>query len=251
MLAAALSGCGSMNGGGLHGGASAFVPSVAVLKHSAWQAVTDTRTWAPALGAAVFGATNWDRRMSDWAMEQQPLFGSRQGAMNAGDDLRNLTTVGALVTSLTASNVDTSTVQRLAVQTGAHFAALGTAWTLKHGVSRRRPDGSDTQSFPSGHSTAAFADATLAQRNIATLQLSPLARQGLDAGFDTLAVTTAWSRLEAGEHYPSDVLAGAAIGHFMAAFVNDAFLGAADRGRLQLGFLPSRHGSLLEFSLAY
>jgi len=238
-----LSGCGTFHAGHLQEQGASFVPSTAALKRAAWQAMNDTRTWAPAFGAVVFGATNWDRRMSDWAVEQQPLFGSRQAALNAGDDLRDLSAAGALVTVLTVPG-DSS--HRLLVQTGAHFAAVGTTWTLKHSVSRRRPDGSDEQSFPSGHSTAAFADATLAQRNIAALELSPTARVGLDAGFDALAVGAAWARLESGEHYPSDVLAGAAIGRFMAAFVNDAFLTDA-----RIGFLPSRHGSRLEFSLAF
>jgi membrane-associated phospholipid phosphatase len=31
--------------------------------------------------------------------------------------------------------------------------------------------------------------------------------------------------LEAKKHYPSDVLAGMALGHFLGAFINDAFLG--------------------------
>lgn len=216
--------------------------NVAALKHVVKRAASDTRTWAPALGAAVFGAADWDRKVSDWAVEQQPLFGSREAALNAGDDLRDLAAAGAVVTAL----VIPDPVPRLAVQTGAHFAAAGTTWTLKHSVNRRRPDGSDEQSFPSGHATSAFAAATLAQRNLDSLELSPFARSGLGAGVDALAIGTAWARLESGSHYPSDVLAGAAIGHFMAAVVNDAFLTDA-----RLGFLPSRHGSRLEFSLAF
>jgi hypothetical protein len=35
----------------------------------------------------------------------------------------------------------------------------------------------------------------------------------------------AWARIEAGEHFPSDVLAGAAIGNFVTAFIHDFLLG--------------------------
>lgn len=230
----------------LRGQNAGMLPSGAVLKQAAWRAARDPRTWVPALGAAAFGAGNWDRRLSDWAVERQPVFGSRQAALQAGDDLRDLTSAGTVVTALVAPG---DRAARLVVQAGAHFAAVGTTWAIKHSVSRRRPDGSDDQSFPSGHGTSAFADATLAQRNIDTLALSSPARLGLDAGFDVLATGTAWARLESGEHYPSDVLAGAAIGHFMAALVNDAFLDSANE--VQLGFLPSRHGSRLELSLAF
>jgi membrane-associated phospholipid phosphatase len=51
------------------------------------------------------------------------------------------------------------------------------------------------------------------------------ARTGLRAGFLALSLTTGWARLEAKKHFPSDVLAGMAIGHFFGAFINDAFLG--------------------------
>ena len=45
-----------------------------------------------------------------------------------------------------------------------------------------------------------------------------IAKAALDAG-------TAWARVEGERHYPSDVLAGMAIGHFFGAFITDAFLG--------------------------
>jgi hypothetical protein len=34
--------------------------------------------------------------------------------------------------------------------------------------------------------------------------------------FDSLAAITGWARVEAGMHFPSDVLAGWALGHFTA-----------------------------------
>jgi hypothetical protein len=40
-----------------------------------------------------------------------------------------------------------------------------------------------------------------------------------------IAVGTGWARVEANKHNPSDVLVGYALGHFLSAFINDAFLG--------------------------
>jgi hypothetical protein len=34
----------------------------------------------------------------------------------------------------------------------------------------------------------------------------------------------AWARVEAGAHFPSDVLAGAALGNFLSAVVHDSFM---------------------------
>jgi hypothetical protein len=41
-------------------------------------------------------------------------------------------------------------------------------------------------------------------------------------------------------HYPSDVLAGAALGHFVAAVVNDAFVGEDRRGLPRVSFQSQR-----------
>jgi membrane-associated phospholipid phosphatase len=96
------------------------------------------------------------------------------------------------------------------------WIASGTSNLLKGTIQRERPDGSDMASFPSGHSTRAFSYATFASRNLELVDLPEGARTGLRVGLFTLAGATAWARVEAGKHYPSDVLAGAALGRFMA-----------------------------------
>ena len=62
-------------------------------------------------------------------------------------------------------------------------------------------------------------------KNIGTLQLARLTEIAADSGLALLAAGTAWARVEAKRHYHADILAGMAIGHFISAFVNDAFLG--------------------------
>lgn len=81
-------------------------------------------------------------------------------------------------------------------------ATIGTTWLLKNTVHKERPDGSSDQSFPSGHSAAAFEAASFIHR-----------RYGIAAwpGY-ALATYTAWSRVEANKHDTADVLAGAALG---------------------------------------
>jgi hypothetical protein len=55
---------------------------------------------------------------------------------------------------------------------------------------------------------------------------SPAAVTAGRISLGTITAATAWARVEAYQHYPSDVLAGIAIGHFFGAFVTDAFVGA-------------------------
>ncbi len=85
-------------------------------------------------------------------------------------------------------------------------ATMITAELLKCAVDRERPEKQDVSrwdsSFPSGHTTAAFAMAYVYGSQYPKLRI-PLY---------FLATSIALSRIYLGEHYPSDVLAGAAIG---------------------------------------
>lgn len=74
--------------------------------------------------------------------------------------------------------------------------------TVKYAVNRARPDGG-RYSFPSGHSSATFATATVLARHFGW-------RIGMPAY--ALAGYVAASRLSENEHFASDVVFGAALG---------------------------------------
>jgi membrane-associated phospholipid phosphatase len=125
----------------------------------------------------------------------------------------------------------------------------GLVGILQPALNRGRPDGSP-QSFPSGHATAAASFSTLAAKNIAALQLPRSSEIMYDSGLVLITAGTAWARVEANRHYPADILAGMAIGHFISAFVNDTFLGldtsrdvAPDAEISKNGFILSLKGS--------
>jgi membrane-associated phospholipid phosphatase len=76
-------------------------------------------------------------------------------------------------------------------------------------------------------------------------------RLPLQIGNLLLATGVGWSRVEAGKHFPSDVLAGAALGHFLSAFIHDAFMGLPRDNRLSFDVLPSKHGVIIGLSFAF
>lgn len=86
------------------------------------------------------------------------------------------------------------------VEAGALTGAL--TFVLKAAVDKDRPNG-HPHSFPSGHAADAAFGATFLQR-----------RYGWMYGVPAFALTgfVAWSRVESREHFPEDVIAGAAIG---------------------------------------
>ncbi len=85
----------------------------------------------------------------------------------------------------------------------AQVVAGAITFGLKVAVARERPDGSSQTSFPSGHTSASFATATVLQR-----------RYGWSVGIPAYAFAgyVATSRLNEGRHYLSDVVFGAALG---------------------------------------
>lgn len=96
---------------------------------------------------------------------------------------------------------------RMAVSQGAGLLLMaGGTYLTKHVVDERRPDGSDTRSFPSGHSAWAFMGATMATRELAWR--SPW----YSVGAYTLASAVGLERVMSRRHYPVDVVAGAGIG---------------------------------------
>ncbi len=89
-------------------------------------------------------------------------------------------------------------------QFGLSFAASSaTTLVLKSAVDAERPDGSDNDSFPSGHATNAFSAAAYLQRRYGWAYGAPAY---------ALASWTAVSRVNTGDYHWADMLAGAAIG---------------------------------------
>lgn len=190
---------------------------------AALAAAKSPRTWLPLAGAAVLSVGDLDESVSDWAADERPLFGGN--AASASDHLRDAAIVGFVVTALAApADSAADRARRLGWGLAAIAAQGGAVEELKDVVGRQRPDGSNDRSFPAGHPGVASSAATLGQRNLRAMPIAAHWRRGASIGFDALAAGTAWARVEAEKHHAADVLAGYAIGHFVAAFVSEAFI---------------------------
>jgi len=217
-----------------------YWPGAARFKQAALDALRDPITWGSAAGALVFGVVDdWDRKVSDWAIDKTPVFGSPENAASWSDDLRTATRISAALTAVVAPNEDRpwgSWASRLGWGEAAAYLTDDLTGRLKGATDRERPNGIDRRSFPSGHASVSFAYSTMAAGHIDMMRFPVPVRTGLKIGTYGLASGVAWARVEAGWHYPSDVLAGAALGHFLGAFLHDAFLGPDPRTSLVTAF---------------
>ena len=92
---------------------------------------------------------------------------------------------------------------------------------------RERPNGSDNQSFPSGHATSAFAIATAIATDYRDKPAVPVIAYAL-------ATSVALARVHDNVHFPSDVVAGALIGRATA--------NAITAGHAHVTIIPVRRG---------
>ncbi|HEY0299451.1 MAG TPA: phosphatase PAP2 family protein [Arachidicoccus sp.] len=93
-----------------------------------------------------------------------------------------------------------------AIMLKGELLMYGIGGILKRSVSERRPDGSDNNAFPSGHTAAAFAAAALLSEEFGyRYKWMPYAAYTLASGVGALRVAN-------NKHYVGDVLVGAGIG---------------------------------------
>lgn len=221
ILSATLVSCASVDGPALGDGIT-LSPGWERFRQRLVLTVQEPQFWAPLAAAAVLQLDDQDQRLSDRLSEDTPVFGSRADAGDASDDLRELTKISYVTTALVApvgqdaSWLATKSKLLLTELAGVEATAVATG-SLKDSTERERPDGSNRRSFPSGHTSKATVQAQLAIANTDYLPLSEGAKTGMSIGFNSLAIGTAWARIEAGRHYPSDVLAGWSLGYLASA----------------------------------
>ena len=226
-----LSGCSTLPNARLWGEDATLRPGWDRVRASAAEAARDPWVWVPLAGAATFQIDDWDRRTADWARSHTPVFGSTHSAEDWSDDLRDASALAHYVTIIATPSGDAPAEWLIAKAKGTILSSAAVSGTtfitreLKKGVDRERPNGLARESFPSGHTSSSAVHTRLASRNLRVIDISRTTRYVSDAGLTAMTIGTSWARIEAGWHYPSDTLFSMALGNFVAAFVNDAFLG--------------------------
>jgi hypothetical protein len=252
-----LSACSTLPNGHRWGQDATIRPGWDRVQSAAADAVRDPWVWVPLVGAAAFQIDDLDRRTSDWARDHTPVFGSQSNAEQWSDDLRTASAVAHYATVLATPGGDDpgewliSKAKGTLVDVAAVASTVAITRTIKTAAGRERPNGSDDESFPSGHTSTSAVHTRLASRNLQSIEMSDGTRTALDAGLYALTIGTSWARIEAGWHYPSDTLFSMALGNFIASFVNDAFLGLQSSQQAALSVTSTGDGALLQWQTRF
>jgi len=83
-----LAGCGTLPNGRRWGQDATFFPGWQLFGMAARDAAFSYETWVPAAAALLLQIDDWDEEISEWAVDNTPIFGSPQDAEDASDYLR-------------------------------------------------------------------------------------------------------------------------------------------------------------------
>jgi membrane-associated phospholipid phosphatase len=252
-------GCSTMEGDRGWGQDAGYPVQWDRVKNAAKTAALDPVTWVPAVGAAIFAIEDWDHKVSDWAVDNNPVFGSEITARDMSDDIRTALLAETFLTAtLTPSGEDwkdwtLAKARGIGVEGVAMLATSGATSLGKDAVGRGRPNHGNDQSMPSAHASSAFSGSRLSNRNLDSIEMNPLLRHSLKAGNIVAASSVAWARVEGEKHYPADVLVGAALGNFITTFIHDAFINLPEEKEKEVGFYlePTRDSVWAAISLGF
>jgi membrane-associated phospholipid phosphatase len=256
-ISLSVTGCGTLNNGRGWGQDAIYPVDLKKIPRAALNALLEPQTFVPAAGALVFGLSKWDKKVSHWATDHTPIFGSTK---NAEDDklyleipLYTEVFITALATPSGGDSKDWvySKLKGIAVEGAAELVTAGATSLLKDTTGRTRPNGSSNKSFPSGEASAVFSSVALSNRNLDSIELHQEVRIPLKVVNILLGSSVAWARVEAQAHYPSDVLAGAALGNFLSATVHDSFLGLPEPNRFGFSISPLKRGVMAELYFTF
>jgi membrane-associated phospholipid phosphatase len=222
------------------------------LVQSTKKATFNPITIATIVSSVAIYSLNADQRITDWATSKHPIFKTEKNAKIFSDALQ-YTSLAAMGTAYTIDLIQNSELTRefarmAAFDLSAVLCTIAATELTKSNVRRLRPDASDRRSFISGHTSAASVSTTVAAMHVRQMHISKSSKLLLNSGLFMVAAGTAWGRVEGRKHYASDVLAGAAVGHFLGIFLNEiANPGKDNNTELNINLQSDNYAIMLAF----
>ncbi|MGI9291033.1 MAG: phosphatase PAP2 family protein [Gammaproteobacteria bacterium] len=180
------------------------------LGEAAYESARKPTVWVPLIGAGLVQFDDMDEKLSKWGRRENPIFNNQENADDWSDDLQSLTWDTSQLTLLLVDEPWGERVGDWAVMVVSRETTSTITRKIKNTAERDRPLDQNDESFPSGHTSRTAMAATFGKANLRRAghgRWAPV--------YDVAAVMTGWARVEAGKHYPSDVMVGWSIGNFI------------------------------------
>lgn len=194
---------------------------------------SSAHVWGPLLGAGVIGVSNSDKKLSNWVRNEGNVFKDADAADAWSDNFNNILKYQMYLSiALTPSydedmNFGKYVWNKTKGGLVVNFASSGSRFSVhqvRKVVKRQRPNKIDHKSLPSGHAAEAGSRRALVGKGLDAIEMSNDLRLGINSLNTTIAIGTLWARVEGNRHYPSDVMAGYALGSFISGFLYDSLM---------------------------
>lgn len=223
-----ITGCSTIATNESWGSQTTLTPGWSVVKQATKDAAMSPKTWLPLTAGLLTYATGQDAKISTWARDTQPIFGKDAAAASSElrDSATNIYYISVVLTPGSSKPAEWLIDKAKGITVGAATYALTSEITdlAKERVGRERPNKENTRSFLSGHTTSTATNFSLTDANMRSMEINEDAKENISYGLYGATILSAWSRVEAGAHYPSDVLASMALSNFATIFMYNSFL---------------------------
>lgn len=219
---------------------------------------SSAHVWLPLAGAGLVHWTGNDKKPSQWASNEKIIYHDQENTSHWSDQFNNILLYEMYFSILLTSSMNEEASLKeyaLSKAKGAlvvNFASTSTRYTrgqLARTFRRERPNGANHLSFPSGHATEASSRNMLISKNLDSIEMDPSLKIALKVANTSMAVGTLWARIEGKRHYPSDVLAGYAVGSFVSGFIYDALMNLDARESFSL--IPLKDEVSLQYTVRF
>lgn len=190
--------------------------------------------WGPLVGAGVIFATNTDERISNWVHHEGSVYKNVEFADKWSDNFNNIQKYEMYAVILFTPSFDEEKsisnylVNKVRGGLAVNIASSSSRFSVdqvRKVVHRRRPNGMDYKSLPSGHAAEAGSRRVIIEKGIESIDMAPeQLKIGINALNTGMSIGTLWARVEGKRHYPTDVLAGYAFGTFISGVVYDTLM---------------------------
>jgi hypothetical protein len=195
--------------------------------------ISSPHVWVPTAGAGIIYMGGFDKKISNWAYDENIFFDDHRDSGEWSDILADALLYEMYLTPmLTASSKDDDTFFDYAASKAKGYLVVALSSrsadiahdNLVSKFKRDRPDHSDHRSFPSGHSTQAGTRNFIVSKNLDSIPMNDHLRFGIKTANTATASLLLFSRVESRAHYPTDVLMGYALGAFLSGFIYDSLM---------------------------